>query len=408
MLNRTKIHNNIHFIFLMIIVLLLPISMKATNIFIVLLTANFLIEGNFKSKKEIYKKDKYLWLFIFYYITVLIGVLYSGDVYENVKRLEVTLPILIFPLLFSVHTHNKETISKLLHVFVLGILILCFICTFSLGYNYTVNFIHRNNYNFIIRSLFDFTTIHPTYFSMYLVFAMFIIFESKLLSDFFKLLLSAFFFTFLLLLATRISLIAFFFLLIFRVFFLKGIKVKWRDVLMAFFVGIGILTLTLNISFTRDKIFDTLAYFDLVSENEISDKGKGYHSSNRRIVIWTSAVEIIQENLLFGLGTGNSQEALINKYKQKEFPYFQFNAHNQYLQTTLEQGLFGLLALLISFFTAIFLAFKKKNHLYIIFCILFIICCITESLLLRQKGVVFFALFNALFAFSNQENSLKG
>jgi hypothetical protein len=55
---------------------------------------------------------------------------------------------------------------------------------------------------------------------------------------------------------------------------------------------------------------------------------------------------------------------------------------------------------LISILLPFMLAWKEKNILYCIFLIQFSVSCMTESVLERQSGVVYFAIFNSFFLFN--------
>jgi O-antigen ligase len=71
------------------------------------------------------------------------------------------------------------------------------------------------------------------------------------------------------------------------------------------------------------------------------------------------------------------------------------NAHNQYLQTWMENGLPGLMLFL---FCLLFPFLEKKlTSTHIVFLLIFSLMCLTESIGERQKGIVFFTLFQTLF-----------
>ncbi|MGV3540090.1 MAG: O-antigen ligase family protein, partial [Rufibacter sp.] len=128
-----------------------------------------------------------------------------------------------------------------------------------------------------------------------------------------------------------------------------------------------------------------------------------------RLLFWKYAVEIIdQENAwLLGVGTGDSQDELIQMYKKhnlylgnsiiKDTGYLHYDTHNQFVETFLKIGLLGVLYLLFYLIKDILLAINKKDILFLSFLVIFIFFSLTESTLQSNKGIVFFAFFNSLF-----------
>ncbi|MCX8491977.1 MAG: O-antigen ligase family protein, partial [Cyclobacteriaceae bacterium] len=100
------------------------------------------------------------------------------------------------------------------------------------------------------------------------------------------------------------------------------------------------------------------------------------------------------------VGVGDVQNKLQEVYKRYFLKYSymeKFNAHNEYVQTLLGLGFVGLIILLFTLAFPFYLAYKKQEIIYILFIALFAYCCITESMLHVQKGIVFYAFFNSLF-----------
>jgi len=79
----------------------------------------------------------------------------------------------------------------------------------------------------------------------------------------------------------------------------------------------------------------------------------------------------------------------------KETAGLEYDPHNQYLQTWLELGLAGLFALLLCIFAPLFRPNVEQS--YVAFILIFSLMCLTESIGERQKGIVFFTLFQSLF-----------
>lgn len=100
--------------------------------------------------------------------------------------------------------------------------------------------------------------------------------------------------------------------------------------------------------------------------------------SEPRLDFWHSAIELISEKPIFGYGMSNAQEAFnsVNmKYTEPAYSEFwkhknpwYIDTHNQYLQTTLEFGVVGLLLLLVIYFTPIFIVSVEKRMLAVFIC----------------------------------------
>ena len=136
-----------------------------------------------------------------------------------------------------------------------------------------------------------------------------------------------------------------------------------------------------------------------------------YESSNygsffARTHIWLPGIEAIEENLLFGVGTGDHQAELNKKFIKHNYTEgvrLDFNMHSQYLQTALNFGLVGIAVLFSIFFIQIKKGFGHRDYLYLSFILLFMLACITEAMLVVNKGTVFLIVFSFIFYKSNEE-----
>tara|TARA_B110000971_G_scaffold121303_1_gene124251 strand:+ start:10098 stop:11315 length:1218 start_codon:yes stop_codon:yes gene_type:complete len=117
-----------------------------------------------------------------------------------------------------------------------------------------------------------------------------------------------------------------------------------------------------------------------------------------QIKVFTEVLEE-QKILFLGEGLNNSQNSLIDKYKEYNlYPgFYNYNYHNQYIQIFAELGIVGLLLLLLILFIIIKNATKHKDYFLLSFIILILVVCITESFLWRQRGMVFFVTITLLF-----------
>tara|TARA_B100000900_G_scaffold327760_1_gene287942 strand:+ start:223 stop:744 length:522 start_codon:yes stop_codon:yes gene_type:complete len=156
---------------------------------------------------------------------------------------------------------------------------------------------------------------------------------------------------------------------------------------------------------TRSKeVINQTVLVDKVKKNTFTSKSRPHPSStNTRLKAWKTSLELISQNLLFGVGNGNSTKILNLAYESKGYKSLKnksINSHNQFIQFQLDHGLIGSFCLL--FFTLIMLitSLIEKDFLYALFLTIIIINFMTESMLETQSGVVFFAFFNTLFFYN--------
>ncbi len=122
-------------------------------------------------------------------------------------------------------------------------------------------------------------------------------------------------------------------------------------------------------------------------------------STQVRVFVWKSARELIAENPLWGYGTGDARDELIENYRKNGYTgalYHHLNAHNQYLQTWLAVGLTGVLLLIVFFVAQLLAAVRQKLLLPLLFTAIAAFSFLTEAVLETQAGVFFTAFFGTL------------
>ncbi|MDI9257658.1 O-antigen ligase family protein [Flavobacterium sedimenticola] len=81
--------------------------------------------------------------------------------------------------------------------------------------------------------------------------------------------------------------------------------------------------------------------------------------------IWDSEIEVFKDNPVFGIGVGKSLEV-----REEETGGLIITSHNEISRTLAEHGAMGIIALMIVFFTPMFLYLDNKQHIYL-FCFIF-------------------------------------
>ena len=113
----------------------------------------------------------------------------------------------------------------------------------------------------------------------------------------------------------------------------------------------------------------------------------------------------IRDHGIMGTGTGGTLDVLLAHYDKANLGdfYSDYNAHNQYIETYLEIGLFGFIALLFCFLTPLLYGFRNKNKLLTSLVIMVGLVCLSECFLERGRGLMLYALFVSLFMFTEEK-----
>ena len=119
------------------------------------------------------------------------------------------------------------------------------------------------------------------------------------------------------------------------------------------------------------------------------------------------SLELLEQNWIAGLGGTALQPALDECYTTLGHSFMvngSYGPHCQPLQFWLAYGILGLAAFVLVFGWSFLLARRRGDALHMAFLLFMLLCCLTEDLLTRQWGVVFFACFNTLFVASGRTN----
>jgi hypothetical protein len=137
------------------------------------------------------------------------------------------------------------------------------------------------------------------------------------------------------------------------------------------------------------------------------------HSISQRFEFWKTAVSIIKQHPVIGVGTGDIQKAFDDEYEKSNSgltKQWRLRSHNQYLSMAVAFGFIGLIWFL---FSLIFPPLKSgafSNMLYVSFFTIAAVSFLTEDTLETQVGVTFYAFLNAFFLFllNQKERSSNG
>lgn len=139
---------------------------------------------------------------------------------------------------------------------------------------------------------------------------------------------------------------------------------------------------------------------------EIDRYRMGYSANEKSVVqrylYLDAGWKIARENLFFGVGNGDIEEAFDQYYDSIDSPLrakWRRRAHNQFLTFMISFGLVGLLICLIALIAPIFIAGRQRSFLATGFLILMLLSMLNEDTLETSVGVAFVAFFYTLFIF---------
>lgn len=124
-------------------------------------------------------------------------------------------------------------------------------------------------------------------------------------------------------------------------------------------------------------------------------KEKNDEGTDPRLIIWQATLEGIGENLPWGVGTGDGNDIVTEKYHENGHwinENHSYNAHNQFLSALLTNGIPGLIILLLYFYAPLGLAIKHRDMLLLSIFLLMTLNCLVECMFDRRAGVDFFAV----------------
>ncbi len=395
----------------LISVFVLPIHVKYLPPFMILWVICWIFE-NYKQLNKLWdtgSSNKTLFgIFIAFYLWQAVSLFYSVDLRLGYGNLFSRLSLILFPLVLTFPGEMiKQNIIKLLRVFAVGAFLFMLFCFANALYT-SVNFqdgnlafnFHPKEYpwqNYFFWNLLVISR-HPSYISMYLVLAAIVCFESwfdtalKTSEKIFWLMVGGFLLIAQYFVSSKVGIIISLFLV--PVYFL----IKFRELGRYRFAWIWFVLILVAVSpiILKNQRIDYL--YGSVLNKQIDYVRK----QDPRILIWKSAIKLAGKNLLFGQGIGDARTELSKEYErigEFEMAKEKLNAHDQFLEVLLENGIIGLILFLSIFVYMTYLALSRRNILLAAFIIMMIIFFMFESMLNRLAGVTFFALFSFLLLY---------
>lgn len=393
------------FIVCMISVIVLPIYVHLLPVVMGMWVICWIYENKNGLKRNAFTDNRaatLLMLFILFYLWQISGLLIAESLNTGLERLFKRISFLIFPLvLFYPGKFIIRRIRLILLAFALATFVYILYCfanalltsVFHEGHVWMFR-THPPEYpweSYFFGSRFS-DPVHPSYLAMYIILAVIILFEhvfdnceTLIHRTLFSIIISIFLIS-IYLLSARAGILAAIFVI--PAYFL----LKFYQRLPKWIVLIMILSIACLFVFLAQKNERINNSINNLSDKKISEILK----KDPRILIWQSALGVIKKNPVFGVGTGDATKRLKEEFVARGYMdgyYDNLNAHNQFLEIWLENGLIGILCFLAILVYMVYISVKQQNILLGLFVLSIIIFFLFETMMNRLAGISFFALF---------------
>jgi len=310
-----------------------------------------------------------------------VGVLYAEDFNMGIKRLDTSIVLILYPVIFSMIQLSSKNVFSLLRFFLWSVIAFCTFGLLSYAIivpEFTFEMVFRDSKLYAPLLLMWPAHHHPSNVSTVLLMAVPIALylryqDGKQISmvEMLSGVLLPVVFT--ILCGARVGMVIASALLVLGYLF----YCKFRPVLKWGLVVTGIAAL--GILFHLFPIIDD------------------HFTDPIRVDLRKTAISAIKEKPVFGWGTGYVEPFIHSKERahslgiEKPYPFNHF--HNQYLENMVQFGIPGILILLILFGWMLWTGLREKNYLLLSLMVIYVLSCWVDTCFHSSKGVVPFAFW---------------
>lgn len=345
------------------------------------------------------------------------GLLYSEDLTRGWQNIETKLALLVVPLYASIVWNDGLSPDKINRV------LLCFVISSFTAYIYillraSLLLLHAGSTQMPLSLAFSrdnlagYLSQHPIYIALIAACCIQVLFyflmkywkDNSLVKKFAILIALITSFGIIILMGARMSLIA---ITLTVLMWLSIIIIRQRKFIMGFTL---LVLFIIAIAAAVIYVPNIRTRFKEIAETEFAPPKGAYHNStNLRVGQLYCSIEVIKDNYWWGTGTGDYQIALNKCYKQNNFSdvlyLLNYNSHNQYLQSLLTLGVFGLALFLATLLVPLRLSIKNNDWLIIMLFIVLSMGMLTESVLQTNKGIMIFSFVYGLFIIRSKSDN---
>jgi hypothetical protein len=122
----------IYFLSLTLFALSLPLSPFLLSVSQFILLGNWILEGHFRDKLQIFKTRKGLWVFLLFFLLHFAGMVHTSDLLSGLHDLKIKLPLLLLPIVIGTSRPlTEKAINRLLIVFGIATFLSTIICYYN-------------------------------------------------------------------------------------------------------------------------------------------------------------------------------------------------------------------------------------------------------------------------------------
>lgn len=337
---------------------------------------------------------------------------YSDQKSTGLALLETRLPLIIFPLIFSLRMPDQQVRARFMSHLIIALTVTFFALEFIGLYR---NSLAPDPETWFVKWYYHYSDltlpigIDPLYLSLFVCFAVLVLVADLIgLTNlgiiprksvrYFCLTVLVVFIAILSVRSTLIILIAMLVMFI----LLSYARLGKRTSITIALVIVGVIVLSFISPVTSNRFKGLMTrQFDF----------SGYTLD--RFIIWTTAIEHVKSNpssFVIGGGTGSSATLMDGLYETKGISWGfeqKNNTHNQYLEFLLNTGFIGLAIFVLFLVNCAFQFHRSGNRIGFLFVVMFSLAMVSENYLDRQKGVAFFSLLLALLFFGDDKEKAE-
>jgi O-antigen ligase len=376
---------------LIILAFLMPLTVFGGNLIIVIICFLWLFSGNYKSKFDQIINNKLMLASIVFFCLHVVGLIWTEDLAWGLHIVhKMWYFIGLFPILYTIV--RKDYISHYISAFLLAISI-TEVCSYLVWFeviepfkNATVEnptpFMSHISYNPIL-AFAIYLVLHEIFFNKKItnfVFSLYSFFAISMTVNMF-------------ITGGRAGQVAFFAMLVVLIIQILD-KQRIKSLITIFIVIPGIFFAAYQASDLFQQRVNSAVHETLIYDN------KSLNSIGYRITFALNSWEVIKENPIIGIGTGDFpiEYKKINQINTPEKPNTT-NPHNMFTLIVMELGVIGLISMLSIFYYQIKLSFNSSNRFIrdvgITLPLLFLVIMWSDSYLLGHYTTLMFVFFSS-------------
>lgn len=397
--------------------LFIPRAPVVSNIILGAFVTLSFFYNTFKAKVQLLQQRPFVILIIAYYLLHVASITWSIDKQEATTQLAIRLPILVIPLAIGTVFIKKELADRI--ILAIGF-ITAGIAIVSLGLSFS-QYSKTGNSGFMYN---DSLTVHFGQQSIYVAMLVNLsmagivyLLQRKTIAHsiqggLYMALIVLFVYHFLL--ASRSAMLLLYGSLLIFAFYHVIKKRKYLEgatLVLGLIIGSFMLFKFFPKTVQR---FKELAYTNFKFESKAAEShydmqlnSAQWNGANTRLALWQCGWELVQKNMLTGVGIGDRVAGMNKVYAKKNFEMAiqtKKNVHNSYLDAWLTFGIGGVTLFVFAFaLLPLFYAVRSGNGYYLFVVTVFIVSMLFEVYLGRSFGCMLVGFFYSFIAATKEK-----